>query len=215
MKRSICKNSPRHEARNLAFGGRRGLANPEGMPNRPTTNAVTAEEPVSSLSTYYNADPPSSSYPQETAIACCVDLHNEQEHPDADTVGTEITPEPDPSPEPERKTETEPGMEAKEEPVLEPAEICFTEEPSEVVHQEDTSCSEEIGKAEPCAEGLLRYKKWWFIREVNLCVEGDMLTGVPIFLYDDTLRVINEDCSYFIPMRKVSYIRTPDGLKNC
>lgn len=39
-----------------------------------------------------------------------------------------------------------------------------------------------------------------------------MLTGTPIFMHEDTLRVVNDTYSYFIPMDNVDYIRTPDGL---
>lgn len=61
-------------------------------------------------------------------------------------------------------------------------------------------------------KGLLHYKKWWFMREVGISVNGQMLTGTPILMHERTLRVVNDDYSYFIPMRNIDYIRTPDGL---
>lgn len=62
------------------------------------------------------------------------------------------------------------------------------------------------------AQGLLQYEKWWYLREVDISVRGEMLTGIPIFVKQDTLRVINGPFSYFIPMARIDYIRTPDGL---
>lgn len=62
------------------------------------------------------------------------------------------------------------------------------------------------------AQGLLYYKKWWYLREVDLSVRGELLTGIPIYFQQDTLRVVNDAFSYFIPMAHVDYIRTPDGL---
>lgn len=63
--------------------------------------------------------------------------------------------------------------------------------------------------------GLFFYQKWWKLREVEIFVNGDMLTGTPIFTHENTMRVVNELYSYFIPMQKVDYIRTPDGLNSC
>ena len=61
-------------------------------------------------------------------------------------------------------------------------------------------------------KGLLRYKKWWFYRRVSICVNGTLLCGTPICLRDNTLRVVNNAYSYFIPLKRIDYIRTPDGL---
>lgn len=60
--------------------------------------------------------------------------------------------------------------------------------------------------------GLYNYRKWWERREVDIFVCGKLLSGIPIFTNADTLRVVNRDYSYFIPLEKVDYIRTPDGL---
>lgn len=65
---------------------------------------------------------------------------------------------------------------------------------------------------DPAIEGLLHFKKWWYLRKVDVSVNGEMLTGIPIQIRKNALRVINDDDSYFIPMRNVDYIRTPDGL---
>ena len=72
------------------------------------------------------------------------------------------------------------------------------------------ACAKE-GAEDACPDGLLRFKKWWYRREVCLAVEGDHITGTPIFIAGSTLRVVNPDYSYFIPMHKVDYIRTDDG----
>jgi hypothetical protein len=62
--------------------------------------------------------------------------------------------------------------------------------------------------------GLLNYRKWWELIEVDISVYGKLITGIPIFIEEDTLRVINDDYSYFIPLGKVDYIRTTDGLRS-
>lgn len=62
--------------------------------------------------------------------------------------------------------------------------------------------------------GLYRYRKWWELNEVDIRVCGDLLTGTPIFTDCNTLRVVNDAYSYFIPLEKVDYIRTNDGLKS-
>lgn len=61
-------------------------------------------------------------------------------------------------------------------------------------------------------KGLYYYKDFWDLREVDVLVNGEALTGIPIFTNENTLRVINEEHSYFIPMKNVDYIRTTDGL---
>ena len=60
--------------------------------------------------------------------------------------------------------------------------------------------------------GLLAYKKWWFRRQVGICVRGKLLCGMPVYLCENTLRVINQAHSYFIPLANVDYIQTADGL---
>lgn len=62
--------------------------------------------------------------------------------------------------------------------------------------------------------GLLQYKKWWFLRPVDINVGGEMLYGTPIFIKNGTIRLANESDSFFIPLSKVDYIRTCDGLDN-
>lgn len=74
------------------------------------------------------------------------------------------------------------------------------------------------GKSRPEKEGLYgrglyRYRKWWKLSEVDIRVCGDLLTGTPIFTDSNTLRVVNDVYSYFIPLEKVDYIRTRDGLR--
>jgi len=68
-------------------------------------------------------------------------------------------------------------------------------------------------KAPPASfYGLLHYRKWWERNEIDLSVCGKLITGTPIFVEEDTLRVINSKYSYFIPLEKIDYIRTTDGL---
>lgn len=63
--------------------------------------------------------------------------------------------------------------------------------------------------------GLLHYKKWWERSEADIFVNGNILTGIPIFTDKNTLRVVNSAYSYFIPLEKIDYIRTTDGLEAC
>jgi len=63
--------------------------------------------------------------------------------------------------------------------------------------------------------GLLHYRKWWEMVESDFCVGGDLLSGIPIFADENTLRVAGEKYSYFIPLEKIDYIRTPDGYDPC
>jgi|GEM_PF-2927182 len=60
--------------------------------------------------------------------------------------------------------------------------------------------------------GLLHFREWWELVGVNIYVGGRQISGVPIFVEEDTLRVIDNDYSYFIPLGKVDFIRTNDGL---
>lgn len=64
--------------------------------------------------------------------------------------------------------------------------------------------------ADPC--GLLHFRAWWELVEVDLCVGGRLISGIPIFVEEGTLRVINRQHSYFVPLGKVDYICTNDGL---
>ena len=60
--------------------------------------------------------------------------------------------------------------------------------------------------------GLLRYRKWWELNEVAISVCGKLIAGTPIFVEEDALRLVNSRHSYFIPLDKIDYIRTTDGL---
>lgn len=60
--------------------------------------------------------------------------------------------------------------------------------------------------------GLLQFKEWWELVGVNICVNGEQISGIPISIKEDAIRVIDNDYSYFIPLEKVDYIRTNDGL---
>jgi len=60
--------------------------------------------------------------------------------------------------------------------------------------------------------GLFHYQQWWFRNQIDICVNGDLISGIPIFADHNTIRLVNEKHSYFIPVEKIDYIRTPDGL---
>lgn len=62
------------------------------------------------------------------------------------------------------------------------------------------------------SRGLLHYKKWWLLRHIDLRVNGEMLSGTPIFVEKGTMRLVDKSYSYFIPLSKVDYIRTQDGF---
>lgn len=68
------------------------------------------------------------------------------------------------------------------------------------------------GGGEHC--GLLHFREWWELVEVNILVGGKLISGIPILIEEDTLRVINNKHSYFIPLGKIDYIRTADGLRS-
>lgn len=70
----------------------------------------------------------------------------------------------------------------------------------------DKNCDQER------CSGLLHYRRWWELIEVEILTGGKLISGVPIFVEENTLRVINNDYSYFIELDKVDYIRTKDGL---
>lgn len=59
--------------------------------------------------------------------------------------------------------------------------------------------------------GLFHYQKWWFRNQIDICVNGDIISGIPIFADHNTIRVVNGKHSYFIPVEKIDYICTPDG----
>jgi len=72
-------------------------------------------------------------------------------------------------------------------------------------------------KAPPCGGreglfGLLHYRKWWERNEVDISICGKLVSGTPIFIEENTVRVVNCKYSYFIPLEKIDYIRTTDGL---
>jgi len=60
--------------------------------------------------------------------------------------------------------------------------------------------------------GLLHYREWWEQTPVDISVCGRLVSGTPIFIEENTLRVVNSKFSYFIPLEKIDYIRTADGL---
>lgn len=62
--------------------------------------------------------------------------------------------------------------------------------------------------------GLLHFRQWWERVEADISVFGTLISGIPIFVENNTLRVINDHYSYFIPIEKIDYIRTTDGLKS-
>lgn len=70
-------------------------------------------------------------------------------------------------------------------------------------------------QADAYGEGLLYFQKWWFLNnDIDISVGGKLLRGTPIFLRENTLRMVSDDHSYFIPLRHVEYIRTPHGMSN-
>ena len=71
-----------------------------------------------------------------------------------------------------------------------------------------------VTRHDSAVPGLLSYQKWWENRNVEISVNGKLFQGIPVFLRDNTLRVVNEKYSYIIPMHKIDYIRTPDGLQS-
>lgn len=62
--------------------------------------------------------------------------------------------------------------------------------------------------------GLFHYQKWWFRNQIDICVNGKLISGIPIFADHNTIRVVNEKNSYFIPVEKIDFIRTPDGFES-
>lgn len=70
------------------------------------------------------------------------------------------------------------------------------------------------GINKPDRTGLLNYRNFWELVEVEILVNGKLITGIPIFVEDNTFRIINDKHSYFIPLKNVDYIRTNDGLRS-
>jgi|GEM_PF-6709095 len=60
--------------------------------------------------------------------------------------------------------------------------------------------------------GLYHYGKWWKRRKVGVFVNGNMLEGIPAFTDCNTLRIISDKHSYFVPLEKIDYIRTDDAF---
>ena len=79
--------------------------------------------------------------------------------------------------------------------------------------EQKNSCENHADRAGLFGRGLFFYKKWWELSEVDIFVNGEMISGIPIFSDKNTLRVVNGAYSYFVPMEKIDYIRTTDGLK--
>ena len=63
-------------------------------------------------------------------------------------------------------------------------------------------------------DGLLFFRRWWERSHADLAVGGKLISGVPIFAEAGTLRVVSQRYSYFIPLEKIDYIRTADGLSS-
>lgn len=61
--------------------------------------------------------------------------------------------------------------------------------------------------------GLLQFRQWWELTEVIICTGGKLICGTPIFVKEDVLRIVNSDHSYFIPLCKIDFIRSDDGLR--
>lgn len=77
----------------------------------------------------------------------------------------------------------------------------------------NTAHTQNTEQADGC--GLLHFRKWWERNKVDISVNHELITGTPVFTEKNTLRVINKQYSYFIPLEKVDYIRTSDGLDSC
>lgn len=77
-------------------------------------------------------------------------------------------------------------------------------------HQQKKQCTDETGLH---GRGLFHYRQWWERNQADISVNGELLSGVPIFTDKNTLRVVNDKYSYFIPLEKIDYIRTDDGLR--
>lgn len=67
--------------------------------------------------------------------------------------------------------------------------------------------------ANPYGEGLLYYQKFWYLNDVEISVRGEILCGTTLEFHENTLRLISDTHSYYIPLRQVDYIKTSDGLQ--
>lgn len=65
----------------------------------------------------------------------------------------------------------------------------------------------------PNGEGLLYYQKFWYLSEVEISIRGELLHGTTLEFHENTIRLVNKKHSYYIPLHKVDYIRTSDGLE--
>ena len=63
-------------------------------------------------------------------------------------------------------------------------------------------------------QGLLCYQHHWYLNDADVKVQGELLSGIPIGLKGNTLCLINKEYRYFIPLGRVEYIRTAEGLEN-
>ncbi len=99
------------------------------------------------------------------------------------------------------------GRPCVDEALHPPLPICLTEEDAPFEPPLPNTVIDTRGA------GYLQYQDWWFLREVDIAVCGHVLTGTPIFLHSDTLRVVNNHNSYFVPLGRIDYIRSNDGLE--
>ncbi|MCL2811513.1 MAG: hypothetical protein FWD25_06440 [Clostridia bacterium] len=63
-------------------------------------------------------------------------------------------------------------------------------------------------------QGLLCYQNHWYLRDADVKVRNELLCGIPIGLKGNTLCLINKEFRYFIPLNRVDYIRTAEGLES-
>ena len=69
-------------------------------------------------------------------------------------------------------------------------------------------------RADPNGGGLLCYQGHWYLSEVDVKVQNELLSGTPIALKGNTLCLINKGHRYFVPLHKIDYIRTLEGLES-
>lgn len=91
--------------------------------------------------------------------------------------------------------------------------IATDEKHSEINEENTNSLAPYMYQGIEDSIGLLEYKKWWWLRPVEVSIYGEILNGTPIFIRNGTIRLINENDSYFIPLNKITYIKTVDGLE--
>lgn len=85
---------------------------------------------------------------------------------------------------------------------------------SEIIPWPEEKDLDEITKSNRNVQGLLHFKKWWYLRRIDVSVKGKLLTGIPIFVRKNAIRVVNDAYSYIIPLHNVDFIRTPDGFRS-